>query len=1087
MGTTVEKVSRSGLDWSDEAVTNAFVDQFEGATFFDAVQAASSGIDGLTESQKLLVFPELARHLNSEQLVGVAYGLSMARLTDPDASARLNDLLGATTDLDAVVASMMRYTVGHKSDVGNFINAVNTYASGPSSYRMSFPESMAEIAAGTREPFHNALEIFYPRTSSAVDRRRRYVEETLPQALGPHEMQATGIYRLTHAKPPLMAQPYINGYVGSHPNEMKPAYADDQAQVYNIVSDALDLPRHDNDIDLKLATNRANIVQSIVDRADGFPIRIQLRPTVYTPPNEFSVEGVFFDITGSRGSGLVTNGGGSYSGYADFAARLPHPDVDIVVAYGDGTRTDELGDVATVVHDARMHEPLIQKIRRLGELDQALAVGSAAVLAGVAAAGGEIPLVIGAAVKMAMRGTIGYAVGVFGYERGSDKVNGRSISPVKRPELWWDYVGTGVAGIGGVASFTKFGKPATQALSLANWGMLAATSGHIAMNLDEMSPQQSWRHAVIGSANAAAAVLGHVSERQFHAMARDSALKELQGSDLTDELIKPQLPESRRRNDYLVEEPTTARQRSSTPPVIVLVEGAETQHEFQLEGVPVPIGTRNRANAKFLQFVQFVWDLHFHKATTYSDAGGGPGPVGYHGYTDKPAEGSVPFIKLADTLGGKSSFVFHPIPQAMDKGCCPLQPYYLGHQVMASGDMTLQPMKVYLKSGGIVHIPRDYSVIGENGMLGVLRAGDYNAVDLGLGNTRMPEFPNVGMTEAYVNLIPNATMPLDGSTRMRNMIDSVAQLLRDRPDMQDRVSIGITSLSPRLPNGAQELRNVMAYAMQAHPDVKFSFMGLGETNFWQKEAVETLVTLSGESPHSMENVDDFLGFMNDNLPGSAVVIHQDAGRPIEIGLPGGKDVDRRLLMHGPIEYENPMGQNGDDRIIEIAKKYPNVNFVWAHGGGLSRSGQPGPNHTRMLERVLQEAPNVSIDMSWGEAADKIVRQNKDNRTWVGPRGTGIVNRHPERFIYGSDEVGQNLQSYTDPLRKYFSGGFFRNMVEPELFLRGNAEHLVSQGTQTFRNYMETPEVRQQLMQMELTGAWKISKIRQRLSTPTPTD
>ncbi len=428
----------------------------------------------------------------------------------------------------------------------------------------------------------------------------------------------------------------------------------------------------------------------------------------------------------------------------------------------------------------------------------------------------------------------------------------------------------------------------------------------------------------------------------------------------------------------------------------------------------------------------------------------------YQGYNTLSNPSNQAFVEFLRALGPETKLLVQQIPQALNKGCCPTQPYYL----LRSPSGSLSPVPVELLPGGLVRARETH--VFEGGAR--IPQGVYRAHDLGLEGVRGADFPTTGSREVLVNYVADATTPLEGSARMRDYIDHFAAIFRQTPpELAQQVYLGITSVSPRLAGGAAELINVMAYMRQAHPDVNFQVAGLGEINFFNKEAVESLVSLSGQhGPHTMENAASFLHMLNEQLRGSMVVVHMDIGRPIEMNVEG-----RHLLVHGEVEYQN------HQKMIDMANKYPNVQFVWAHAGGLSRSGYPGSygtgGHTEMLRDVLTQTRNVKIDMSWSTVAEKVVRDNHRTHDWVGGKGKGIMNEFQNRFVYGSDSIGQDLKSYSAPLLAYFDGGIIPNLVAPEQFLRYTAAALMEGGARAFHAYMRTNA--RMLENHPLTGVW----------------
>jgi hypothetical protein len=495
-----------------------------------------------------------------------------------------------------------------------------------------------------------------------------------------------------------------------------------------------------------------------------------------------------------------------------------------------------------------------------------------------------------------------------------------------------------------------------------------------------------------------------------------------------------------------------------------LVHNSSSKSEFPslpYAGFPVPVRTGARLEYQFADLDRITVDPHYHPATVWDGD-----RRGYSGYSNLPA-GDIPFEQFLDGRGPSTFYRLSSIPQSLNQGCCPIQPYYLA-KFAGNNGYTLAPRTAELLPGNKIRFPEDVQLDADNGVPAVIRAGVYNALDLGLSTARSPKFPRRGKVSVEYNVIPSASLVYEGSARQRDLVDHMGDLISRRPDLRERTSIGIVSVSPRLPGGAEELKNVLAYSMQRFGRHGPRFDGLGEVNFGFKEAVESQLTLGGAAPFDwgdLSNASDFLGFLNNNMPGAIATVHMDAGDSVEVGLEG---ASQRLLIHAPTNYRNV------DELLKLVLKSPNVNFIWAHAGGLSRSGYPGTYktngmHAEMLAYAAGVASNLYFDMSWGTVADKVIADNRAFGGWAGARGAGVMNRYPDRFLFGTDEVGQNLQTYSGPLRKYYDGGIIGNLRDPEAFLRTNALRLIRPAASAFDRYMLANS--DALLARPLTGPW----------------
>ena len=109
------------------------------------------------------------------------------------------------------------------------------------------------------------------------------------------------------------------------------------------------------------------------------------------------------------------------------------------------------------------------------------------------------------------------------------------------------------------------------------------------------------------------------------------------------------------------------------------------------------------------------------------------------------------------------------------------------------------------------------------------------------------------------------------------------------------------------------------------------------------------------------------------------------------------------LIHNDID--RPYPKKGEAAIFfqqfrELLQRHPKNSIIWAHTG-LGRIVQPVGHHIDMLEDLLAEPAfnRVNFDISWDEVAKYIVSSPEATR-----RTADLINRHPDRFLFGSDTV-----------------------------------------------------------------------------------
>jgi hypothetical protein len=99
--------------------------------------------------------------------------------------------------------------------------------------------------------------------------------------------------------------------------------------------------------------------------------------------------------------------------------------------------------------------------------------------------------------------------------------------------------------------------------------------------------------------------------------------------------------------------------------------------------------------------------------------------------------------------------------------------------------------------------------------------------------------------------------------------------------------------------------------------------------------------------------------------------------------------------------------------IEYAlKNHPNAKIIWAHCGISRRIVIP--NHTQILDRLLQTYPNLRVDISWVIFEQEIAPNGVLNKDWPA-----LMEKYPDRFIIGSDVVGTFAQ-YKTTIQRYYA-------------------------------------------------------------------
>ena len=138
-----------------------------------------------------------------------------------------------------------------------------------------------------------------------------------------------------------------------------------------------------------------------------------------------------------------------------------------------------------------------------------------------------------------------------------------------------------------------------------------------------------------------------------------------------------------------------------------------------------------------------------------------------------------------------------------------------------------------------------------------------------------------------------------------------------------------------------------------------------------------------------------------------------------------------ILIHNDVDV--PFAKPGAEpayakEIKSLFLRHSNATFIWAHIG-VGRIIRPMKEQAAIIENVINDPQlsHVYFDISWDEVAKYLVATPESTKN-----AAALVNRHPDRFLFGTDEVAPaNQEKY---LRIY-------NQYEPlwKLLTRGQRE------------------------------------------------
>jgi predicted TIM-barrel fold metal-dependent hydrolase len=193
-------------------------------------------------------------------------------------------------------------------------------------------------------------------------------------------------------------------------------------------------------------------------------------------------------------------------------------------------------------------------------------------------------------------------------------------------------------------------------------------------------------------------------------------------------------------------------------------------------------------------------------------------------------------------------------------------------------------------------------------------------------------------------------------------------------DEQGRFDPMITGFNPADMYAADHIKRVL----QTFPGV---FSGIGEFTI-HKEFVSSKIageTASLVNP-ALDRILDFAG-----EAGLVVILHND--------------VDMPFPKPGQDPYQAA-------QLGALFRRHPKTSIIWAHCG-LGRIVRPVKDQLGIVDRALADPAlsHVVIDISWDEVAKYLVATPETVQA-----AADLINRHPDRFLFGTDEVAPTEQA-----------------------------------------------------------------------------
>jgi hypothetical protein len=115
------------------------------------------------------------------------------------------------------------------------------------------------------------------------------------------------------------------------------------------------------------------------------------------------------------------------------------------------------------------------------------------------------------------------------------------------------------------------------------------------------------------------------------------------------------------------------------------------------------------------------------------------------------------------------------------------------------------------------------------------------------------------------------------------------------------------------------------------------------------------------------------------------------------------DVGLVALIHNDVDAPFPKPGQEPYQIVQLRDlfvRHPKTTIIWAHIG-LGRVIRPLKDQVGIIDRVLSNPAqnHVYVDISWDETAKYILSSPETIAATAD-----LINRHPNRFLFGTDEV-----------------------------------------------------------------------------------
>jgi hypothetical protein len=188
--------------------------------------------------------------------------------------------------------------------------------------------------------------------------------------------------------------------------------------------------------------------------------------------------------------------------------------------------------------------------------------------------------------------------------------------------------------------------------------------------------------------------------------------------------------------------------------------------------------------------------------------------------------------------------------------------------------------------------------------------------------------------------------------------------------------------------------------------------GFNPTDMYAADHVRRVLTTF---PGVFEGIGEFTihkEFVSSKIAGETASL---TNRALDRLLDFAAEVGLVALIHSDIDAPFPKPGQEPYQVVqlrELVERHPKTAIIWAHMG-LGRVVRPIRDQVGIIDRALSSPSlsNLFIDLSWDETAKYIVATPET----VGVTAA-LINKHPDRFLFGTDEVAPVNQ--TEYLKVY---------------------------------------------------------------------